>query len=78
MSLPAVYLAFWTLLAMPPNQLVALPCRVVRATTIFFVSVVILLLQQGMLCNCKSRVLQPDAVCLPAKVCLGHPVLPTV
>ncbi len=37
------------------------------------------LLQQGMLCPCKSRMLLPGAVCFSAAVSLahlGHPVLP--
>ncbi len=75
-----MYLALWTLMAKPPNKLVALQCRVVRVVTILFVSVVIPLLQQGVLCNCKSRMLLPSAVCLPAAICLctlGAPSLPT-
>ncbi len=34
----------------------------------FFVPVMIPLLQQGMLCRCKSRVLLPGAICFPAAI----------
>ena len=36
------------------------------------------LLQQGMLCRCKSKVLLPSAVCFPASICprtFGAPTL---
>ena len=66
-----MYLAFWTLMALPPNQLTALQCRVVWEVTIVLVSVMIPLLQQGMLCNCKSRVLLPSAICFPSGMCPG-------
>jgi len=67
-----VYLALWTLMAMPPNQLVALQHRVVRKVSILAVSVTVPLLQQGMLCPCKSRLLLPRAMCLGT---LGAPSL---
>ena len=70
-SLPAVYLALWTLLAMPPNELAAPQRRVVRGVTIVSVAVMIPLLQQDMLCNGKSRMLLPSAVCFPTTVCTG-------
>ncbi len=63
-SLPAVYSATWTLMAMPPNQLAALQRRVVWKVSILAVSGMIPLLQQGMLCPCKSRLLLPRAMCL--------------
>ena len=66
-----MYLAFWTLMAMPPNQLVALQRCVVREVPIVLVSVMIPLLQQGMICRCKSRVLLPSAICFPTGMCLG-------
>ena len=60
-------------MALPPNELVALQCCVVRKVTIISISVMIPLLQQGMLCqlSCNSWVLLPSAVCFPASMCLG-------
>ncbi len=55
---------------MPPNQLVALQRCVVGKVFILNVSVMVPLLQQGMLCRCKSRMLLPGAICFPAAVCL--------
>ena len=43
---------------------------VLSGNPIFSVSVMISLLQQGMLCRCKSGVLLPCAVWFPAAVCL--------
>ena len=60
-----MYLALWTLMASPPNKLVALQCRVVRVVTIFFLSVVIPLLQQGVLCNGKGCFCLVLSACLP-------------
>ena len=69
-SLPAEYLAFWTFTAVPPNQLAALQRCVVRKVSLLAVSVMVPLLQQGMVCRCKSRVLLPGAICFPAAICL--------
>ncbi len=38
---------------------------------VFSIPVMVPLLQQGMLCSCKSRVLLPSAICTLASVCLG-------
>jgi len=58
-------------MALPPNELVALQRCVVREITICAVSVMIPLLQQGMLYNSKNRLLLFSAVCFPVAICLG-------
>ena len=69
-SLPAVHLVLGTFMALPPNELAALQCCVIRKVSIFSVPVMIPLLQQGMVCPCKCGVLLPCAVCFPAAICL--------
>ncbi len=57
-----MHLALWTLLAAPPNEFVAAQCCIVRKDSVPAVFTMVPLLQQGMLCLCKSRVLLPSAV----------------